>query len=53
MGVLFLSITVGIVFVAILLIIYFRKNKTIDKAGGPGAPDVLEKETGKNEGIYD
>jgi hypothetical protein len=32
---------------------YFRKNKTMDKAGGPGAKDVLEKETGKDKGIYD
>ncbi len=53
MGILFISITAAIVFLAIFLIIYFRKNKTVDKAGGPGARDVLEKDTGKNEGIYD
>lgn len=53
MGILFISITVGIVFLAIILIMYFRKNKTMDKAGGPGAKDVLEKETGKDKGIYD
>lgn len=53
MGILFISITAGIVFLAIILIIYFRKNKTMDKTGGPGAPDVLEEETGKNKGIYD
>jgi hypothetical protein len=53
MGILFISITVGIVFLAIILIMYFRKNKTMNKTAGPGARDVLEKETGKDEGIYD
>ncbi len=51
MGVLFISITVGIVIMAIFLIIYFRRNKTI--APNPGNHDVVEKRTGKNEGIYD
>lgn len=53
MGILFISITVGIVILAIILIMYFRKNKSMEKPGGPGAPDVLEKESGKNEGVYD
>jgi len=53
MGILFISITVGIVILAIILIMYFRKKNTMDKPGGPGARDVLEKETGKDEGVYD
>ena len=53
MGILFISITVGIVILAIIIIINSRKNKTIDKAGGPGAHSVLEKETGKDKGVYD
>ncbi len=53
MGILFLVLTVGIVVLAIWLILYLRKNKTMNKVGGPGAKDVLEKETGKDKGIYD
>lgn len=53
MGILFISITVGIVILAIILIMYFRKKKTMDKTAGPGARNVLKKETGKDEGVYD
>ena len=54
MGVLFISISAGIVIVAFILIIYFRRNKIINKPGGPGSASVVEKkETGKEKGIYD
>ncbi len=53
MGILIISITAGIVFLALMLILYFRRKETRDKPGGPGGADVLEKETGKDEGIYD
>lgn len=53
MGILFISVTVGIVLLAIILIMYFRKKKTIDKTGGPGARGVVEERTGKDKGIYD
>lgn len=51
MGILFILITVGIAILAIFLIIYFRKNKTINQ--NLEHHDVVEKKTGKNEGIYD
>jgi hypothetical protein len=36
------------------LIMYLRKNKTIDKPGGAGdPPSVVEKKTGEEKGIYD
>ena len=53
MGILFISITVGIVILAIILIMYFRKNKNIEKVGGPGANDQVEKKTGREGGVYD
>jgi len=51
MGVLFISITTGVVILAFFLIIYFRRNKTTDQ--NLKQHDVLEKKTGENEGIYD
>ncbi|MGN6247253.1 MAG: hypothetical protein ACTHNG_02795 [Ginsengibacter sp.] len=53
MGILFISITVGIVILAIILIMYFRKKNTIDKPSGPGSNDVVEKKTGREGGVYD
>lgn len=54
MGVLFISISAGIVILAFILIIYFRRNKTKNKPGGPGSASVVEeKETGNDKGIYD
>jgi hypothetical protein len=53
MGILFISITAGVAVVAILLIMFWRKNKTIENPGGPGSQSILEKKTGSEEGIYD
>lgn len=53
MGILFISITVGIILAAFLLIIYLRKNKTTNKPGGPGSQGVVEEIPGKDKGIYD
>ena len=53
MGILFISLTVGIGLLAIILIMYFRKKKTMNKTAATGTHDVLEKKSGKNEGIYD
>ncbi|HEU5051819.1 MAG TPA: hypothetical protein VFT78_01835 [Hanamia sp.] len=53
MGILFISITVGIVILAFILITYFRKKRTIEKVGGPGAKDEVEKKTGRKGGVYD
>ena len=53
MGILFISITAGVVILAFILIFYFRKDKAKNKSGGPGTRSVLEEETGKDKGIYD
>jgi len=53
MGILFISLTAGIGLLAIILIMYFRKKKTMNKTAATGTHDVLEKKSGKNEGIYD
>jgi len=51
MGILFISISAGIVILAFLLIIYFRRNKTAAK--NLKQHSILEKKAGENEGIYD
>ena len=51
MGILFISITTGVVILVFLLVIYFRRNKTIGQ--NLKQHDVLEKKIGENEGIYD
>lgn len=53
MGILFISVSAGIVVLAFLLIIYFRKNKTSNKPAGPASRSVVEEKTGKDAGIYD
>lgn len=53
MGVLFISITAGIVIIVFILIAYFRKNKTSNKPEGPASRSVVEEKTGKDAGIYD
>ncbi|MEO7047491.1 MAG: hypothetical protein ABI091_19485 [Ferruginibacter sp.] len=51
MEVLFISITTGVVILVFLLIVYFRRNKTIDQ--NLEQHGVLEKKIGENEGICD
>ena len=53
MGILFISITAGVVIVAFILITYFRKNKVKNKPGGPDAHSVVEEKSGVEKGIYD
>ncbi len=53
MGILFISITAGVVILASILIIYFRKGKTKNKPAGPGSRSIVEEKTGKDKGIYD
>ena len=53
MGILFISITAGVVIVAFILITYFRKNKVKNKPAGPASQSVAEEETGVEKGIYD
>jgi len=53
MGILFISITAGVVIVAFILITYFRKNKVKNKPAGPASKSVVEEKTGAEKGIYD
>jgi hypothetical protein len=53
MGILFISITAGVVILAFILITYFRKNKVKNKPAGTGAHSVMEEESGAEKGIYD
>lgn len=53
MGILFISITTGVVILAFILITYFRKNKVKDKPAGPGARSVAEGKGGLEKGVYD
>ncbi|MGN6264605.1 MAG: hypothetical protein ACTHM5_02980 [Ginsengibacter sp.] len=53
MGILFISITAGVVILAFILITYFRKNKAKNKPAGPGRHSVVETKSGVEKGIYD
>lgn len=53
MGILFISITAGVVIVAFILITYFRRNKAKSKPLGPDSRSIAEEETGAEKGIYD
>jgi hypothetical protein len=53
MGILFISITAGVVILAFILITYFRKNKVKNKPEHPGAHSVVEEQSGVEKGIYD
>jgi len=53
MGILFISITAGVVILAFILITYFRKNKVKNKPAGTGAHSVMEEKSGAEKGIYD
>lgn len=53
MGILFISITAGIIVVLFILIIWLRKNKTSNNPMGPGSRSIVEEKTGKEKGIYD
>ncbi|MEO8822066.1 MAG: hypothetical protein ABI366_00730 [Ginsengibacter sp.] len=53
MGILFISVSAGIVVLAFILIVYFRKNKTINKPADSVSHSVVEEKTGKDKGLYD